>query len=91
MELFTQIGTLVNAGGVVFLLVAAIVGRYKQWWVDGPTHAEMRDDRDEWKDMALKALGVSEKAADVATKSVLTASQAIRAQRAVRYKSDDDA
>lgn len=65
-----QIATLLNTGGVVFLLVAAVVGRYKQFWVDGPTHrtevADLKADRDFWKDRALTSLDLAARSTHVA-------------------------
>lgn len=29
--------------GATVLLLIAVFGRFKQWWVDGPTHKEIKD------------------------------------------------
>ena len=63
-----DVSGLINSGGVVFLMAAAIIGRYKQWWVDGPTHRECMKDRDFWRDIALRGLTVAEKATHTASR-----------------------
>lgn len=52
--------------GVVGLLILALVGGFREWYIYGPQHrrqvAEIRADRDYWRTTALRALGVTEKA-----------------------------
>ena len=69
-----QVAAAAQAIGVAGLLAVAIYGRFRQWWVDGPTHRaevdELRADRDFWKGRALKSL-------DLAARSTHVAEQAI--------------
>lgn len=61
-----QISAVVNAGGVVFLLVAALFGGYKQWWVFGWSYRDMEQDRDAWRRTAERGTATAERAAKVA-------------------------
>lgn len=62
---------LVRDGGSLFLLVIAIVGGFRGWYVPRWTFdahmqaadksfAEMKQDRDEWKELAMRGLSVME-------------------------------
>lgn len=53
-------------GGTLFLLALVIFAGYKEWWVWGWQHRELKLERDEWKTLALKTTGLGEKALDVA-------------------------
>lgn len=63
--------------GVVGLLSIILFGGFKGWWIWGRWHKEITDDlraqlarmereRDEWKDYAMNATHVTEKAVDLA-------------------------
>lgn len=56
--------------GTVGLLIAVLIGGYRGWWVFGPVHTAIRDDlieqRNFWRDQALRGTGLAEKAVDVA-------------------------
>lgn len=82
-----QLGTLVNSGGVVLLLVAALYGGWKAWWVYGYQYRAMEKDRDEWKAMALRGSDLTEAATKAAART-LTAEEARKAQRVVREAQD---
>jgi hypothetical protein len=56
--------------GIVGLLVFILVGGAKRVWVFGYQLHEMQDDRDRWRDLALKLLGQATRSADVADRSV---------------------
>lgn len=58
-----QLAGLAQAIGVVGLLIAALYGLYKQWWVPGWAWRALVQERDEWKQMALGGL---QAAADLA-------------------------
>jgi hypothetical protein len=62
----SEIGDLVNAGGVVVLLVGALFGGYKGWWVWGAQARAVEKDRDEWKALAMRSLTAADKATTVA-------------------------
>jgi len=46
----------VQSGGVLGLLLAIVIGGSRGWWVYGRTYEEMRDERDEWKQLATGAV-----------------------------------
>lgn len=65
--------------GTFFLLIVAVFGAYREWWVPGPTHrkqiAEERGRTDkceesarEWKNMALSGMEQAERGLGVAEK-----------------------
>lgn len=65
---FSEILPLVRDGGSTALLAAAVVGGFKGWYVwrwqfDAAvaTLAQMRQERDEWKNIALRGLTVAER------------------------------
>lgn len=51
--------------GVLGLLVAALLGAYRRWYVFRPEFDDERADKLEWKAIALEALGAASKAVDV--------------------------
>lgn len=61
MPLWSDVSALINSGGVVFLMAAALIGGAKGWWVYGSTHREVVKDRDFWRDVALRGLDVAER------------------------------
>lgn len=67
MQELQQIIGVVQAGGVLLLLVGAIVGIFRDWWVTGPEHrrqiAEKETEIKFWKDIALRNLKITETAA----------------------------
>lgn len=60
----------VNALGVLGLLVVALVGAYRRWYVFRPEFEDERADKLEWKAIALEALGAANQAVGVAEKVV---------------------
>lgn len=67
--------TLTLAG--VFLI--ALIGGYREWWVYGPQHRaivsqwrerveQVKQEKDDWKRIALNVTGTADKLADVAKK-----------------------
>lgn len=63
-----DVSGLINSGGVVFLMAAALIGGQRGWWVYGSTHRECMKDRDFWRDIALRGLTVAEKATHTAAR-----------------------
>lgn len=61
-----QIAAVANAGGVVFLLVAALFGGYRKWWVFGWSYKDMEEDRDFWRKTAERGTTAAERAARAA-------------------------
>lgn len=68
---------LVPQGSLAALLLYFIVAIYKEWWIPGGAHKrmisdykesllEMKKDRDEWKDLALRNLTLADSAVKVA-------------------------
>lgn len=51
-------------GLLAFLLGVVVFGGIKRWWVFGWTYNDKTREAQEWKTMALKGLGTTEKATD---------------------------
>ena len=62
----------ISKAGALGILVIIIVGGYRGWFVYGPAHdrqvTDLKEDRDWWRDMALRNGALAEKAAEVATR-----------------------
>lgn len=55
--------TQINDAIRVFGLPAALLfAHYKGWWVWGRDYRKLEKERDEWKTLALRHLGIAEKA-----------------------------
>lgn len=52
--------------GIGVLLLTALIGGYRGWWVYGPFYRDMVRDRDYWRRSALRSTALAESAADVA-------------------------
>lgn len=69
-EQFALMSNALNGAPLAALLAAALVGAVREWWVPGATHrrlldaAEAREER--WRDLALNATGLAERAVDAA-------------------------
>lgn len=61
-----EILRVINISGVLGLLVLIIVGGAKRIWVFGWQYRELYDDRERWRDTALKSVGVGQSAVDIA-------------------------
>lgn len=59
----------INSGGVLGLLVIAIVGGYRKWWVYGWIYREVERERDDWRDIALHGTDLAEKTVDLFKRS----------------------
>jgi hypothetical protein len=55
---------------IIGLLIVALVTGAREVWVFGWYYRQMRDDRDEWRDLARRGTGMAEKAVDVAQKKI---------------------
>lgn len=71
-----QLTAFVQSIGVVGLLVIALLAFYRRWVVLGADHdkevAELKADRDEWKDLALRGLTTADRATTVAAAVIAT-------------------
>jgi len=63
-----EIAQAVQALGVVFLLIGALFGLYKRWWVPGWTFHAMEADRDFWRSLYLRTYQTADKAITIAAK-----------------------
>lgn len=87
-----QIAGATTALGVTGLLVGALFGLYKEWWVPGWVHRQTQRDRDEWKSMALELMSTTSDVAKVAQQTVsMTPEQAVETLRVLGIKSAEDA
>lgn len=60
----------VRDAGVTGLLIFALIGGFRQWWVFGWHHREVVKERDEWKALALHGTNLSERSVEVARRVV---------------------
>jgi hypothetical protein len=63
---FDQILQAIRDAGVTGLLVFALIGGFRKWWVFGWQYTETARERDEWKRLALGGTELSERAIQVA-------------------------
>lgn len=67
-----ELADVITKAGVIGILVAIVIGGYREWFVYGPSHKrqikDLKEDRDWWRDMALRNGALAEKAAEVATR-----------------------
>jgi hypothetical protein len=56
--------TLVQNGGLALAVVVLVAGGIRGWYVFGPTYADMKQDRDDWKALALRGTSLAERALD---------------------------
>lgn len=65
----TTLRAITDAGFAVGLLTV-LIGGFRGWWIYGPLHdrivADLREQRDFWRDAALSGAHVAEKAVDLA-------------------------
>lgn len=54
----------INGTGVVGICVLIVVAYTRRWVVPGVTHRETQNERDEWRDIALRSLSVTERTTD---------------------------
>ena len=53
----------ISDAGLLGMLLIIVYGAAQEWWVWGWLYREMRADRDYWRDIALRAAQIAEKAA----------------------------
>lgn len=54
--------------GIVGLLVFILIGGSRQWWVWGYQFRDLKQERDWWRDTALRGTQMAERAVDIAAK-----------------------
>lgn len=65
-----QLAQFVQTVGVVGLLAFAVLAFYRHWVVLGSDHNELKRDRDEWKELALRGLITADRATTVAAATI---------------------
>lgn len=55
---------LVRDGGLALAVVVLVVGGARGWYVFGSIYKDMKQDRDDWKDLALRGTNLAERALD---------------------------
>jgi hypothetical protein len=63
---FDDMLRILQNGGLLAGAVVILIGGYRKWWVWGHQLDEMRTDRDEWKNLFLRTIRVTETAVTVA-------------------------
>ena len=53
--------TFLNDAGLVGAAVIILVGLMRKWWVPGWFYTSIEKDKDEWKNIALRATGIAER------------------------------
>lgn len=64
-----SLGELTDAASkltVIALLLIIVWGGTKEWWVYGREYRRVLRELEEWRDLALTATGIADKAADLA-------------------------
>lgn len=56
---------LITSGGLVTLLLVILLSGAKGKWVFGHQYDELRKERDQWRDLALKATGAAQDAVTI--------------------------
>lgn len=59
-----------RAGGMTGLLVVALIGGFRRWWVFGWHYKEVKRERDEWKALALGGTHLAERSITMAQEAV---------------------
>lgn len=72
---FTQIIQTVRDAGVSGLLIFALIGGFRKWWVFGWIYKDVCKEKEEWKQLALHGTNLSETSVQVAKKVITTASE----------------
>lgn len=62
----SDLQTLLNRADMALALALFIVGLFRHWWVMGDRYREMRQDRDEWREMALSGTVVARRSLTLA-------------------------
>lgn len=63
---FTELIETIRAAGITGLLVIALIGGWRRWWVFGWHYKEVARERDEWKKLALGGTHLAERSIQVA-------------------------
>lgn len=50
------------------ILVLAVMGVLKGWWIPRWQYKELEKDRDRWEKVALRGLDIADRSTDIATK-----------------------
>lgn len=77
MDEFNSIVDIIQTTGAIGVLVFFIFGLVRGWWVMKSQHedtkaycAEMREDRDKWKEAALRGTDIAERSVDTVASAV---------------------
>lgn len=54
-----------NSAGVLGVLILAIIGGYRRWWVYGWLYKQMEQERDDWRNLALHGTKIAEQTVDL--------------------------
>jgi hypothetical protein len=65
-----EILELIRAGGITGLLIFALIGGFRRWWVFGWHYKEVVRDRDEWKSLAMGGTHLAERSVKIAREVV---------------------
>ncbi len=86
-----QLVNAVPAVGVTGLLVAALYGLYKQWWVPGWVYRAKEAEAEDWKQMAVHGLEAAAEVAKAAKRhTTFTPEEAELARRVIREAGTQD-
>ena len=56
----------IRDGGIIGLLVLIVLGSVRQWWVPGWHYRQTLQERDEWRNLAMRGTEHTEKSLTVA-------------------------
>lgn len=60
----------VRDAGVTGLLIFALIGGFRKWWVFGWQYKEVEEEKKEWKQLALGGTQLAERSVNVAKEAV---------------------
>jgi hypothetical protein len=65
-----QVLDFLNRGGMLAILLLIVLGGHRRWYVWGWLYEEKVKESDEWKERAWRSANTTDKALDVAKKTV---------------------
>ncbi len=67
MEAVVAIGRVISEGGWLLVLLLVLWALERGWWISGREYRALKQDRDEWRQLALTGTTAFEQAVSLAT------------------------
>lgn len=68
---FQELIQVLRDAGVTGLLIFALIGGFRKWWVFGWHYSDVVKEKNEWKQLALGGTHLSERAVEVAKQAAV--------------------